>query len=214
MPFVFKRLALCFSIAAALAGNNLRAGDKESQKFEAAPAASYPAHQTSAQVTIGAYVYVSDDKAKPVFGKHNPYELGVLPILVVIQNDSPKTIRLDQLQAAYIAPDRSRVEATPAGDVKYLRGPRRPNVISGPTGSPKVLKHKNPLDSWAIEGRAFAAKMLPPGQSASGFFYFQTGFQRRSSLYLSGLREADTGKEFFYFEIPLENADSASGPQK
>jgi hypothetical protein len=45
--------------------------------------------------------------------------------------------------------------------------------------------------------------MLPPGQSASGFVYFQSGFQRGSSIYLSGLREADSGKELLYFEIPL-----------
>ena len=104
------------------------------------------------------------------------------------------------------------MQATPAQDVKYVRGPDRPQLITGPTGAPRVRKpKKNPLDEWAIEGRAFAAKMIPPGESASGFFYFQTGFQRRSRLYLTGLREADTGTELFYFEIPLENADSATG---
>ena len=45
--------------------------------------------------------------------------------------------------------------------------------------------------------------MLPPGQSASGFFYFQTGLQRGATIYLSGLAEAATGKELFFFEIPL-----------
>jgi hypothetical protein len=46
--------------------------------------------------------------------------------------------------------------------------------------------------------------MLPPGQSASGCLYFQTGLQRGASLYLSGITEAGTGKELLYFEIPLE----------
>jgi hypothetical protein len=213
MPFVFKRLALLTSIAAAFAGNNLQAADKEA-RFEARPAASYAARQTASQVTIGADVYVSDEKAKPVFGKHNPYDYGILPVLVVIQNDSAKTIRLDEIKVEYVAPDQSKVDATPAGEVRYAQGPRRPNVISGPTGQTKITKRKNPLDAWAIEGRAFAAKMIPAGQSASGFFYFQTGFQRRSSLYITGLREADTGKELFYFEIPLENADSAAPAPK
>lgn len=214
MPFVFKRLALLMSIAAALAGDNLQAADKEARKFEPGRAASYAAHQTVSQVTIGADVYVSDEKTRPVFGKHNPYDYGVLPVLVVIQNDTGKTLRVDQLKVAYVAPDRSKVEATPANEVRFVRGPQRPNVISGPTGQTKITKRKNPLDAWAIEGRAFAAKMIPAGEAASGFFYFQTGFQRRSGLYITGLREADTGKELFYFEIPLENADSASAPQK
>ena len=72
-----------------------------------------------------------------------------------------------------------------------------------PETLPKVIGHKNPLDIGEIEARAFSAEMLPPGQSASGFFYFQTGYQRGSSLYLSGLREAESGKELLYFEIPL-----------
>src|SRR5579871_1270604 len=119
MPFVFKRLALSMSIAVALAGYNLRAADKEKPKLEVGPAASYAAHQSVSQVTIGADVYVSDEKAHPVFGKHNPYQFGVLPILVVIQNDSRKTIRLDQIKAEYVAPDGGKVQATPASDVKF-----------------------------------------------------------------------------------------------
>ncbi len=112
---------------------------------------------------------------------------------------------MDPLELVLVGPNRDRVDATPAKDVRYLTGPSRPSVTPNPipTGAPKIGGHKNPLDTWEIEGRAFTAKMLPPGQSASGFFYFQSGFQRGSSLYLSGLREADSGKELLYFEIPL-----------
>jgi hypothetical protein len=123
---------------------------------------------------------------------------------VVIQNDSDKALRADRIKLEYVGPDRSRAAATPAGEVRYLTGPRRPNIMTGPTGTPKVLKRKNPLNSWEIEGRAFAAKMIPPGESASGFFYFETGFRKNSKLYLTGLREADTGKELFYYEVPFE----------
>ena len=148
--------------------------------------------------------YFNDEDTRPVFGKHNPYTYGVLPVLVVIQNDSAKTIKLQSLQAEWVAPGGDKVEATPAKDVRYLTAPGRPNAIPGPPGTtPKVIGHKNPLDTWEIEGRAFAAQVLPPGQSASGFFYFQTGYQRRASLYLSGLREADSGRELLYFEIPI-----------
>jgi hypothetical protein len=46
--------------------------------------------------------------------------------------------------------------------------------------------------------------MLPAGQAASGFFYFQTELQPGATVYISGMREASTGKEIFYFETPLE----------
>jgi hypothetical protein len=205
MPFIFKRLALLTSIAATLASNKALPGDKGEPKFAAGPAAGYASHQTNDKVTIGVAPYVSDAESRPAFGKHNPYNYGVLPILVVIQNDGSKAIRVDQVEAVLVGPNRSRVEATPAKDVRFLAGPRRPNVVPNPlpTGGPRIGRSKNPLDTWEIEGRAFAAKMLPPGQSANGFFYFQTGYQHGSSLYLSGLREADSGKELLYFEIPM-----------
>jgi hypothetical protein len=63
---------------------------------------------------------------------------------------------------------------------------------------------KNPLDAWEIEGRAFAAQMLTPGQSASGFFYIQTTHRGDALIQVSGLYEAASGKELLYFEIPLK----------
>ena len=200
MPFVFKRLFLLTSIAAAFAA------DKETARFEVKPASEYKARQTNAKVTIAAQAFVSDDEARPAFGKNNPYKFGVLPMLVVIQNDSSESIKVDEIKAEYISPDRARVVATPARDVRFLTGPSKPNVTIGPTGPKLGKQKKNPLDSWEIEGRAFAAKMIPPGQSASGFFYFQAGFQRGATLYVTGLKEARTGNELFYYEIPLLEA--------
>jgi hypothetical protein len=198
MPFVFKSLALLLSISAGFAA------DKETP-FKAAPAASYTNHQSNAQITIGVDPYITGDKMKVAFGKLDPYQYGILPILVVIQNDSDKAIRLDRLKVEYVGPNHDRVDATPAKEVRYLKPPQRPDAISGPGGAVKVLKpKKNPLDAWEIEGRALAAQILPPGQSASGFFYFQTGLQRNASLYLSGLYEAASAKEILYFELPLQ----------
>ena len=179
------------------------AADKDTATFRPPPAAGLEHRQTNAQVTIGMDAYVSADKVKTAFGKLDPYQYGILPVLVVIQNDSDKTIRLDKLKAEYVGPNHDRVDATPAKDVRYLRGPERPGVITGPGGKPKILSKKNPLDAWEIEGRALAAQMLPAGQSASGFLYFRTGLQRGATIYLNGLTEAGTGKELFYFEIPL-----------
>ena len=196
MPRIFKRLALLLSIAAAFAA------DKDKAAFRPPPLTSLEHRQTNAQITIGVDPYASPDKAKTAFGKLDPYQYGILPVLVVIQNDSGKTIRVDKLKAEYVGPHGDRVDATPAKDVKYLRAPNRPSVIPGPIG--KISSRKNPLDAWEIEGRALAAEMLPAGQSASGFLYFETGLQRGATIYLSGLTEAASGKELLYFEIPLQ----------
>jgi hypothetical protein len=73
---------------------------------------------------------------------------------------------------------------------------------------PHTSQKKNPLDAWEIEGRAFAARMLPPNESASGFFYFRAFYRSGSILFLQGVREASTGRELFYFEIPLDKQSS------
>jgi hypothetical protein len=195
MPFVFKRLALLLSISAAFAA------DKETAAFRPGPAASYEHHQMAGTITIGVDPYNTPDKEKPAFGKLDLYQHGVLPVLVVIQNAGNEAIRLENLKVEYVSPLRNHMDATPAAEVKFLNGTEQPGIRTGPI---PPRRSKNPLDVWEVEGRAFAAKMLPAGNSASGFFYFQTGLQRGSVIYISGLTEADTGKELLYFEIPLD----------
>jgi hypothetical protein len=181
------------SIAAAFAA------DKEQAQFRPPPAANFAHKQTNDRLTVGAELYITGDKLKAPFGKLVPYQYGVLPGLVAMQNDSDSTIRLEKLRVEYVGPHGDRVEATPAKDVRYAIGPSRPNA--GPVVLPPK---KNPLNVWEIEGRAFAAQMLPAGQPAYGFFYFETGWQMGSTIYLSGLTGARTGRELFFFEIPLE----------
>jgi hypothetical protein len=178
------------SIAAAFAA------DKE-VPFRAGPAASY-SHQTADQVTLGVDPYNAGDKVKAAFGKLDPNRYGVLPVLVVVQNDTGKTLRLKNMKVEYVGSGNNRVEATPARDVRYLRGVPTPTLPS-----PIHRDKKNPLDAWEIEGRAFAAESLPSGNSASGFFYFQTTLQPGATIYVSGIAEAASGRELLYFEVPV-----------
>lgn len=195
-------LILLLSIVAGFAADN------ESDSFKPGPASSYPNHQTISQLTIGAEAFNSRDKTRAAFGKLDPKKYGVLPVMVVMENDSDQTLRLDQARVEYIRPDRRRIEAIPAEEVKYLDAPKRPNMtpkpyptsIPGLGGKPK----QSPLAAWEIEGRAFAAKMLPPRDKAHGFFYFNTADHRGATLYITGIVEAATGKELFFFEIPLD----------
>ena len=160
--------------------------------------------QTNAPLTIGAEPYVEGDKVKVAFGKLVPYHYGVLPVLVVIQNNGHQSIRLDKLKAEYVGPNGDRVTATPARDVRYLRGVERPGVVTGPVGAVAGRMKKNPLEEPQIEIRALAAPVLLAGNSASGFLYFQTGIQKGATIYLTGITEAGSGKELLFFEITLE----------
>ncbi len=180
--------------------------EKERPKFTPGPISTYPAQQTIQKVTVAAQPFRTQTETEPAFGKIDPNRQGVLPVLVLIQNGTDKALSLENLKVELVTPDREHVEATPAADLKYRVGPDRPKVYTPPIpgGRPHVSKKKNPLAGWEIEGRAFTARMLPPNETATGFFYFQAPWRSGSHLYLRGVREAATGNELFYFEIPLQ----------
>ncbi len=183
------------------------AADKE-PRFAPGPATSYAARQTNNNVTVAAIPYITEDQVRSAFGKLDPNKYGILPLLVVIQNDGKQAIRLDGIKIEYITPGRTHIGATPARDVPYISGNiRQPRIENSPlpTGSPRVSRKKNPLAGGQIDVRAFSARMLPPGEQASGFFYFQTLNRLGSKVYLTGLREAASETELFYFEISLTN---------
>ena len=192
-----KPLVLLASIAAF--------GAEEKTAFKAEPASSYKTTQTNENVTIAAVPFDRDDWNKQAFGKANPNAMGVLPVLIVIQNDAGKTLSVENIRVEYVTRG-ARIEDTPADELMYAGSGKSPRVKNSPLPGQggSIKKKKNPLASVEIVSRAFSAKMIPAGESAHGFFYFQTPPRSGARLYLTGVREAKTGKELFYFEIPLD----------
>jgi hypothetical protein len=173
-------------------------------RFAPGQASSYPSKQTNENVTIAVRTYETEELARTAFGTVNPYQYDILPVLVIVQNDTNESLRLDRLKVSYESFDGTRIDATPASDVPYtVDSPKRPN---NPVPSPIPIKrkHKNPLGGGEIETRAFAARMLPPREVAYGFFYFQAHHRPGDSVYVTGIKLASSGKDLFYFEIPLK----------
>jgi hypothetical protein len=181
--------------------------DKKSDgKYSPGPASSYSTKQTNDKVTIAVTAYDTEELAHTAFGKLNPNEYGVLPVLVIIQNDTDQALKFDHLEVDYTGTDGRHVEATPASDIQVLGGAPRPKMPGG-AGTPLPLprrKYKNPLNTVEIESRAFSVKILPPHESANGFFYFQTEHRPGAKFFLTGIKEAATGKDITFFEIPID----------
>jgi hypothetical protein len=197
-----KSLLLLLGLVASI---SVATAIEKGKKFTPPALDSISTKASSQGVTVAAVAFTTDEQAKTAFGKLNPYEHGVLPVLIVIRNDSKQAIRLNNAQFEYIDKDRSRIEPTPSNEVPYANAPRRPTFTPNPVPIPGIGgRRKNPLAAEEIELRAFSAKMLPPGESAHGFLYFQTGHRGAARLYITGLQEAATGKELFFFDIPLD----------
>ena len=208
MPVVNNRLTV--TSIALFAGFAALLSAADAPRFVPGAAASYPTRQTVDKVTIAAVPFNNDELTRVPFGKVDPNKHSILPVLVVIQNDSGRALRLDSIKIQYVAPDRAKLEPILAKDLPYLSEVKLPGIENSPlpTGVPMRSRKNNPLADPQFDLRAFSAKMLPPGEKASGFFYFQTYDRRGATIYVSGIREANSGKELFYFEIPLSDGST------
>ena len=197
---MIRFVTLSIAFLGALVLSLVASADKQ---FRAETASSY-AHQTANQVTVGAKPFDKPELTEDAFGKKtNPLKYGVLPVLVVIENKGKSTLDLQYIQVNLVASDGRHAGAVPPDQLFNVgRSTKRPGVNPVPIPLPTSRK-KNPLEAPEIATRAFIARMLPPGDSASGFFYFEAKPEADDKLYLSGIREARTGQELFYFEFPL-----------
>jgi hypothetical protein len=169
-----------------------------------APAPAWPSHLTIGKVTFAAVRYETDDDARPIFGKVNLNRYGVLPVLLLIENQGGDTLLLDRMQVEFMAPGGVRLDPTKPADLPYLIAPKRPGGVERYPLPIPLPKKKNPLGSAEFDTRAWGARAISPGESAQGFFYFQGSWLRNAYLYVTGIREARTQKELFFAEIPMD----------
>lgn len=181
----------------------------DNTSFHPGRAADY-SHQTSEKVTIGAKAYDTRPLVTEAFGKKlNLLDYGVLPVLVVVENNRTKTVDLRGIQVSLVAADGRHVDAVSPDELFSLgtpHGSRSPGASQVPLPIP-LPKKKNPFTSPALVERSFNAKMLPPGESASGFFYFEAKSEPGDKVYLNGLEEQPGAHELLYFEFPLTQTE-------
>lgn len=179
--------------------------------FKAGKAADY-ANQKSEDVTIGAKPFNNDTLVAEAFGKKvNPLRYGILPVLVVIENKRKQSIDLRDLEVTLVGSDGRHVSASSPEELFYKGTPSRNPSSTGQVPLPIPIplpKHKNPLNGNELRDRSFAVRFLPPGESASGFFYFAAQSEAGDSIYLSGLHEEPSHQQLLYFEFPLAEGSS------
>jgi len=172
--------------------------------FKPGPASSYPSHQNVGKLKIAAVKYESDEETKQAFGKVNPNEYGILPVYLILENTSEQTLLLDRMRVAYQYGANEVMPLQP-GDLPYVIAPKRPSTGPAYPNPIPLPKKKNPMSAVELQTRAFGAKTLLKGESASGFFYFQTRHRKNAIVYITGIREGQTGKEVFFAEVPIDN---------
>jgi hypothetical protein len=205
---VIRGTRFLFLSIAFMAALLLAAPWSDDKPFQASKAGDY-AHQESEQVLAGAKAFDNADLVTEAFGKKvDLLKYGVLPVLVVVENERDRSIDLKDLEVTLLATDGRHVSPVSPDELPLLSkdGHRRPKQPG--EGIPLPLpQKKNPLADPVISARAFVSKMLPPGDSTSGFFYFEAQSEVGDSINLTGMKDARSGKEILYFEFPLKKDD-------
>jgi hypothetical protein len=180
--------------------------------FRAGKASDY-ANQKSENVIVGAKPFDSDALVAEAFGKKvNPLRYGILPVLVVIENDRKQSIDLRDMEVTLVGADGQHISATSPEDLFYKGTPKRKPSSTGQVPLPFPLpKPKNSLNGSELRDQSFAVRFLPPGETASGFFYFAARSQSGDTIYINGLHEEPSHRQLLYFEFALESSPRTAG---
>ena len=184
---------------------------KEFSMPKTQPAFSYPAHDHHAKenVTVGLDPYDAAPKANIFVVNYRDHDL--LPILLVVTNDSDEPIELSGMNAQLVTADRTKLSAATEEDIlrrishPHASGARVP--VPFPTKRVKGGVNSKELDE--IQSAQFKAKAVEPRSSQAGFLFFDvSGLSNPlagAHFYLTGARDS-SGHELMYFEVELGKA--------
>ncbi len=210
-----RRISL--SIAIILACAALLWAAKEFQMPSANNAKTYPARDEhpKEKVTIAADPYDSPEKASIFRVKYAEHDL--LPLFVIVSNDSDQPVSLARMKVQLRYRDRSKAgpgsEDDILGRITEIKqhGGELPKTY--PLPFPKKPKGGIPKGATdELDQALFKAKAVEPHATQSGFMFFDfSGLSdplTGATLYITGVRD-NNGNELMYFEIPLEKYLSA-----
>jgi hypothetical protein len=207
-----------FILAAAVVSSPPAWAAKEFSMPKTQPAFSYPAHDHHATENVTVALDPYDTPSKAGIFVVNYRELGLLPVLLVVTNDSDQPIELSAMKAELVTGDRTKLAPETEDDI--YRRVSRPNASGTryplPFPTRKVKGGVNSKEWNEIESAQFKAKAVEPRSSQAGFLFFDVSDVERplpgAHFYLTGVR-AGSGHDLMYFEIPLDNYLQSSKPR-
>lgn len=182
---------------------------KEFSMPKVQPAFSYPAHDHHANenVTVALDPYDSPGKANIFVVNYREHEL--LPVLLIITNDSDQPIQLADMKAELVTADRAKL--TPDNEDDVLRRISHPSASGThypvPFPTRKVKGGVSSKERDEIDNAQFKAKAVEPRSSQAGFLFFDISDTPNAlpgaRFYLTGVRNA-SGNDLMYFEVPID----------
>jgi len=212
-----RRLLLMLALVAPLAAPLAPAAhaDKARTPKPALPAPDYPFHDThpNEHVTIAAEPCDTKDSLPDTrldYAHH-----GFLVVRVIVTNDSPEAISLDDARIHFVAAGNVVVQAATDEELQrrlFSRKSVKDSHIPLPAPLPSIPIHHKPVDKQILADDAdfgFASTTVAPHTTASGYLYYDTRdiddpVLDHSQIEVRKVRVASTNKELDSFEIYLK----------
>jgi hypothetical protein len=183
---------------------------KEFSMPKVQPALSYPAHDHHGKenVAVGIDPYDTPEKTKIFTVDYRAHQL--LPVLLIITNDSDEPVQLSEMKAQLVTADRSKLSPeSEDGIYRRLSHPTASGTRSPlPFPTKKAKGGVGAKELSELQGALFKARAVEPRSSQAGFLVFDVSDVSTplagARFYLTGLRDGG-GNELMYFEIPLDS---------
>jgi hypothetical protein len=176
------------------------------------PATDFAAVEVHAdeQLAIAAEPYDTRDKME--LFRVDYVSHGVLPVRLVVTNNSDHPISLRDARILFVTAQGDRIQAADPEDVERLMTLKEKEGAKIPLPGPLPPIHRKPKASdKAIEQDfntfEFQALVVEPHTTRAGFLFYDVSGLRQplkgALLNLHKIKNSD-GKELFYFEIPFD----------
>lgn len=204
--------------AAVLLGSTLLWAAKDFVMPKASPAASYASKDAHPMEKVAAAVDVYNTAPKDNIFVSHFVEEGILPVFLVITNDSDQPISVNNMRTQLVTARNTKLDALDTDDVfrrvAHIQGNSNPRNV-GPITLPGGNKNKKAQQQYSeIVSARFLAEAVEPHTTRAGFVFFDVQDVKQpvdgSHIYLTGLRDAG-GNELMFFDIALAPSNAAGG---
>lgn len=185
--------------------------DKPFNPPKATHAKTYPAVEVHDDERVSIAIDPFDMPEKAAIFRVNYKDHEILPVRVIISNDSDRTLMLSDLKVQYITVQRDKLEPATNDDLyrRLARAVKRPDKKGVQLPIPLPKKNKPAVATEVmreIDDAMFTPVPVTAHSTYSGFMFFDIAGidvpEAGAHLSLSGMKI--DGKELFYFDIPLE----------
>ncbi len=181
-----------------------------------------PAKDQHEGLLIAAEPYEDGARYKPLFGKKNPYDVGLVAIEAFFRNDNDRPIQVDLESVRLLleppGTDRQRLKPLTVDQVTdriLLKGGPNPTTRRKPIPVPGRGPNTGRGKEWdqlyaSLNATAFNMDVLPPRSTVHGFLFFDLDshydWLKYARLYIPDLKFPNSNKVLLYFEVDLAPA--------